>query len=74
MCPSQAYELVLRGEIGERFAVLFDGMRIEPGAGTTRITGVVHDQSHLHGLIERIAELGLELISVNPTSEREEAP
>ena len=35
-------------------------------AGHTVLTGVVRDQSHLHGLIERIQELGVELISVNP--------
>lgn len=60
------YELVLRGEIGDRFEPLFEGMHIERRAGQTVLTGEVRDQSHLHGLIERIAELGLELVSVNP--------
>jgi hypothetical protein len=60
------YEIVLRGEIGDRFAVLFDGMRLERVEGTTVITGPVRDQAHLHGLIERIQELGIELVSVNP--------
>ena len=61
------YELVLRGELGDRFEPLFEGMRIERRTGRTLLTGDVRDQSHLHGLIERIAELGLELVSVNPT-------
>jgi hypothetical protein len=61
------YELVLRGEIGDRFAVLFDGMRLTRRHGTTVLTGLVRDQAHLHGLIERIQELGVELVSVNPT-------
>ena len=60
------YELVLRGELGDRFEPLFEGMRIERRAGSTALTGEVRDQSQLHGLIERIAELGLELVSVNP--------
>ena len=60
------YELVLRGEIGDRFGVLFDGMRLERVDGTTVISGPVRDQAHLHGLIERIQELGIELVSVNP--------
>jgi hypothetical protein len=60
------YELVLRGEIGDHFAVLFEGMRLTRTAGTTIVTGPVRDQAHLHGLIERIQELGLELVSVNP--------
>jgi hypothetical protein len=62
----QGYELVLRGEIGDRFGVLFEGMRLERAAGHTVLTGTVLDQAHLHGLIERIQELGLELVSVNP--------
>ena len=68
MSDSQ-YELVVRGEIGDRFGVLFDGMRLEQGRGTTIITGPVRDQAHLHGLIERVEDLGLELVSVNPCSE-----
>jgi hypothetical protein len=60
------YELVLRGELGDRFGPLFDGMHMERRAGSTVLTGEVRDQSQLHGLIERIAELGLELVSVNP--------
>ena len=61
-----SYEFVLRGEIGDRFSVLFEGMHLERRSGLTVITGDVHDQAHLHGLIERIQELGIELVSVNP--------
>jgi hypothetical protein len=60
------YEFVLRGEIGDRYGVLFDGMRLERVNGTTVISGPVRDQAHLHGLIERIQELGIDLVSVNP--------
>ena len=63
------YELVIRGEVGDRFGLLFEGMRLQRGHGTTVITGAVLDQAHLHGLIERIQELGLELVSVNPCNE-----
>jgi hypothetical protein len=66
---SSEYRLVIRGEIGERFALLFEGMRLERDRGTTVITGAVRDQAHLHGLIERVDELGLELVSVNPVNE-----
>jgi hypothetical protein len=62
------YELVLRGEIGDRFALLFEGMALERVAGRTVLRGEVRDQAHLHGLIERIGELGIELVSINPTS------
>lgn len=63
------YEFVVRGEIGDRFGVLFEGMRLERRDGTTVITGPVRDQAHLHGVVERIEDLGLELVSVNPVGE-----
>ena len=43
------YELVIRGEIGDRFILLFEGMRLARASGTTVITGPVRDQSHLQG-------------------------
>jgi hypothetical protein len=62
----QRYEFVLRGEIGDRFGLLFEGMQLARTPGHTVLEGVVLDQAHLHGLIERIQELGIELVSVNP--------
>jgi hypothetical protein len=62
------YEFVLRGEIGDHFGLVFDGMRLERVRGTTVLTGPVRDQAELHGLLERVQELGLELVSVNPLS------
>ena len=58
------YQLVVRGELDDRFAYLFEGMQMERTEGTTVMTGGVRDQAMLHGLIERIEELGLELLSV----------
>jgi hypothetical protein len=66
---NRQYELVLRGEIGDHYALLFDGMRLERVAGTTVLTGPIVDQAHLHGVITRIQELGIELVSVNPVNE-----
>jgi hypothetical protein len=66
------YRLVLRGELGEPFGFLFDGMQIDPVAGTTALTGRVIDQGHLHGLIRRTQDLGLELISIQPTDETDQ--
>ena len=61
----QNYRLVIRGELGERFAYLFEGMRMERNAGRTILTGTVRDQAQLHGFFERFEELGLELVSVS---------
>ena len=60
------YRLVVRGELDDRFASVFEGMRFERVAGTTVLTGNVVDQSHLYGLLERFQELGIELVSVEP--------
>ena len=63
------YRLVLRGELGEPFGFLFQGMQMDRVADTTVLTGRVIDQVHLHGLIQRTQELGLELISLGPADE-----
>ena len=47
------YRLVLRGELGEPFGFLFEGMQMDRAEGTTVLTGSVIDQAHLHGLIQR---------------------
>jgi len=67
--PGRRYRLVLRGELGGPFGFLFEGMRMDRVAGTTVLTGRVIDQVHLHGLLQRTQELGLELISVQPADE-----
>lgn len=68
------YRVVVRGELGDRFAVMFDGMRLSREDGTTVLTGKVADQAQLVGLIQQAQELGLELISVeqmSPTKSRD---
>jgi hypothetical protein len=66
---NKAYRIVVRAEIGERFAATFEGMEIKIAEGRTTITGEVIDQSHLHGILDRINALGLELVSVQPVPE-----
>ena len=60
------YCLVVKGELGPRYASAFDGMTVRAHDGQTDITGAIIDQSHLQGLIERIASLGLTLHSLTP--------
>ena len=61
---SVRYRIVVAGELGPRFARAFEGMTIEPGEERTAIVGPVRDDAHLQGLLERIASLGLRLVSV----------
>jgi hypothetical protein len=63
------YRIVVRGEIDDRFAFLFNGMRMKRVKGTTVLTGVVVDQAQLHGYIERLAELGLDLLGLEQLGE-----
>lgn len=63
---TRRYRLVVEGELGPRYASAFDGMTIHAHDGETDITGPIIDQSHLHGLIARIASLGLRLRSLTP--------
>jgi hypothetical protein len=65
------YRIVVRDELSERFAVAFEGMEMETKCGQTILTGEVVDQPQLHGILDRIAGLGLELVSVQPHPERE---
>jgi hypothetical protein len=68
------YQLVLRGELGEPFGFLFEGMQMDQVGGTTVLSGRVIDQAHLHGLIQRTQELGLELISIQQADEGTDDP
>ena len=62
------YRIVVRGELSQRYVPAFEGMTLAAGAGQTTITGPVIDQAHLHGLLDRVGDLGLELISVSAAS------
>jgi hypothetical protein len=64
MTRGAKYTIVVRGELDDRFAHLFNGMGMERVDGTTVLTGRVIDQAQLHGFIERLEELGLELLSI----------
>jgi hypothetical protein len=64
------YRLVVRGEFDTRFEYLFEPMRLERTDGRTVLSGDLIDQAQLHGVIGRIEELGLELLSVEQVSEQ----
>ena len=60
------YRIVVDGELSDRFVATFDGMHLERGAGTTSLIGEISDQAQLHGLLARVADLGLSLVSFGP--------
>ncbi len=62
----ETYEIKLKGHLNESWADWFDGMTFtHESDGTTTLTGEVLDQSALHGLLKKVRDLGLPLISVN---------
>jgi hypothetical protein len=63
------YRIVVRSELSDRYAVAFEGMEMETRAGQTILTGEIIDQAHLHGILDRINALGLELVSVEALPE-----
>lgn len=60
------YRIVVSGELGDRYAPLLDGMTLRRCDGRTSLVGEIVDQSHLQGLIHRLSDIGVDLISVNP--------
>jgi hypothetical protein len=58
------YRIVVRSELSDKYAVVFEGMEMEAKDGVTVLTGKIIDQPHLYGILERTNGLGLELLSV----------
>lgn len=60
------YEIRVKGHLDTRWAAWFDGLTVSHDSdGTTIIRGPVADQAALHGLLQKVRDLGLPLISVN---------
>jgi hypothetical protein len=62
---SSRYEIRLGGHLEPRWVAWFDGMALtQQSDGTTVIHGTVIDQTALHGLLQRVRDLGLPLLAV----------
>ncbi len=67
--PSQpiGYEIRVIGHLPPEWAEWFEGLAITPEEnGDTLLTGPVVDQAALHGLLKKVRDLGLSLVSVCP--------
>jgi len=64
--PGQ-YAIRVAGHLDQRWATWFDGLTLtHRDDGTTVLDGPVVDQAALHGLLQKIRDLGLPLLSVTP--------
>lgn len=63
--PPPVYEIRLKGQLGNEWASWFGGMSVMlTEDGDTLLTGAVADQAALHGLLKKVRDLGLPLLSL----------
>jgi hypothetical protein len=68
------YEIRVRGVLDRHWSSWFEGLQLTSDAsGQTLITGPVADQAALHGLLDKVRDLGLPLLSVQRISPGDES-
>ncbi len=65
-----AYQIRITGQLDSRWADWFEGLTITLDGGDTLLTGPIVDQAALQGLLKRVRDLGMSLVSVNPVEPR----
>lgn len=65
MTESANYEIRVREVLDEKWAAYFEPFTLEFGSDETILRGAVHDQAELFGVLLKIRDLGLKLVSVN---------
>jgi hypothetical protein len=61
----EVYKIVVKGQLDRKWSEWFDGLTITPTArGETILTGPLADQTALHGVLIKIRDLGLPLLSL----------
>jgi hypothetical protein len=69
------YEIRLKGHLTARWAAWFDGMTLTTHRdGTTVLDGPVPDQAALHGMLTKLRDLGLPLISLTQVADPQTPP
>jgi hypothetical protein len=65
--PVREYSFVVEGELSDELGNAFAGMTLTRRKGETLLVGQVRDQAELQGLLQRLSNLGLTLLSVSAT-------
>ncbi len=64
---AESIEVVVRGRLSPTLVAALDGFEVSHcDAGLTHLVGFVTDQSRLHGLLDLLRDLNIELVSMNP--------
>jgi hypothetical protein len=69
----QRYEIVVRGRLSRRYGCAFDDVTLVPDNGRTTLRAELADQSQLYGLLNRLRDFGIELVSVNVVGKADDA-
>jgi hypothetical protein len=67
MLPGMAscYRITVRGRLSDRFVSAFEGLSVEaPENGNAVLVAELRDQAELYGILNRLRDLGIELIRV----------
>lgn len=59
-------KIKLEGHLDKKWISSFEDMEINYVGNNTMITGYIKDEAHLHGILNRIRDFNLKLLSVNP--------
>jgi hypothetical protein len=69
---SGRYEIRISGRLSDRARAAFPGLAVVEVPAQTVLTGWSQDEDEVHGVLERIQALGLELVSLERTREHDE--
>jgi hypothetical protein len=72
--PGGWYEIRIKGHLASRWAAWLDAELSQSRDGTTLVRAQLPDQAALHGLLNKVRDLGLPLISVAPADRAPAAP
>ena len=70
--PFTLYEICIEGQLPPQWRDWFDGLEITVANDQTRLTGPVTDQAALYGLLKKVRDLGIALVSVNRITQSKE--
>jgi len=60
------YRVVVRGRLSHELADTFEQLEVDSNAGESSLTGTFADTAQLYGLLDRLQDLGIPIVSVNP--------